>query len=244
MKPGSTFIPTLITALGVTVLVGMGTWQLQRRAWKAELIATLDARLSAAPAPLPTRIDDADAWTFRPVTVTGRYLPGGDMLVTGRPHQGRAGYALITPLIREDGGTPVLIDRGFVPLEWKDPAARAPTPSEAMTITGIARFPAARVFGQADNQPATGAGAAAWSWFDAPAMARSVGLEAVTPLVVERLPSPPDTPNDPPFPAAHPPRAELPDNHLQYAITWYGLASALLVIHVLWRRRRNGESPT
>lgn len=238
-KPRSALIPALITAVGVTALVGLGTWQMQRREWKAGLIAAMDARWNAAPVPLPAEIDDPPAWTFRPVTVTGRYLPGGDMLTTGHPHQGKAGYQLVTPLIREDGagGAPVLIDRGFVPLEWKDPAKRAtagaPAPSETLTITGIAREPTGRVFGQSDNHPESGA----WSWFDAPAMGRSVGLERVAPLVVARLP----LPGDPPFPAARADRPELPNDHLRYAITWYGLAVALLAIHVVWRRGRRRE---
>jgi surfeit locus 1 family protein len=221
-------VPLVVTLIGVTLLLSLGTWQLQRRTWKHEVVDNLQARLTAAPVPLPATIGDPADWNFHPVTVTGHFLPGHDMLLSGRPRQGRAGYELATPLLRDDGGPAVLVNRGFVPLDWRDPAnRRLPTLDGTVTIiTGIARLPQPRLFMQPDNTP----GSDAWVWVDLPAMAAAAGLPALAPLVVEAAPVPGLPPT---YPEANSTRIDLPDNHLLYAITWYGLAAALAAIYFI-----------
>lgn len=217
---------TALTVVAVPVMLALGTWQVQRLGWKQELIERIEQRAHAAPVPLPAALDDPEAWDFRPVTVTGRFLTDQSMLTLARPQQGRIGYEVVTPLQRADG-PPVLVNRGFVPMDRKDVARAAP--DGAVTVTGVARLPQPPGWFQPDGRSTDGV----WMRLDVPAMAAAAGLPAAAPVVVEQAPTGG-------VPAGIAPRVELPNNHLQYAFTWYSLAVVLLVIYGLsqWRRRR------
>ncbi|SMH58848.1 SURF1 family protein [Azospirillum agricola] len=225
---------TLMTFLAVALMLGLGTWQLQRMGWKAELMERVRERVSAAPAPLPAVLEDPAAWEFRPVTVSGRFLNDKDLLLLARPRQGQAGYEVMTPLQRADGGV-VLVNRGFVPMDRRDPASRAAGRVEGETsLRGIVRLPQPAGLFQPGNSP----GAEVWLRADPPAMAAALGLPAVAPVlapvIVEALPG--QVPGG--LPAGIEPRVELPNNHLQYALTWYGLAATLVAVYLLSQRRR------
>ncbi len=215
---------TLFTIAAVALLLALGTWQMQRLEWKRGLIERLQERAGAEPAPLPASIDDPAAWEFRPVTVTGRFLHDRAMLATARPRQGRVGYEVVTPLVRVDG-PPVLVNRGFVPLDAR--AAAASGPEGEVVVQGVVRIPAPPGTFQPDNRP----GAEAWAWIDIPAMAAAGGLPGAAPVVVEQIPTGG-------LPEGIEPRVDLPNNHLQYAFTWYALAATLVVVFLLSQRRR------
>lgn len=228
-------IPALVTVLGVAVLLGLGAWQLDRRAGKHELIAMLESRLAADPVPLPARIDDPKAWAFRRVTLTGRFIEGRELLLSGRPRQGWAGYELVS-LFQPDGGGPaVLVNRGFVPLDWRDPSFRNPSaiPAGTLTVAGVARLPAPRLFMQPENDPVK---MGAWVWLDMPAAAAALGVGETAPLVVELQTLNGQAPKGRPEPNRQ--RIDLPDNHLLYTVIWWSLAAALAAIYILWRRMK------
>lgn len=228
---------TLTTVPAVLVMLALGTWQVQRLHWKDDLIHRVEQRLHAAPVPLPATIADPAAFEFRPVTVSGRFLNDKEMRLIARPHQGQVGYEVLTPLERADGGGVVLVNRGFVPMDKRDPASRPDSRVEGpVTLTGMVRLPQPAGWLQPDNRP----GADAWMRIDPPAMAASVGLSNVTPVVVEALPDP--SRGSAPLNGIQP-QVELPNNHLQYAITWYSLAATLIAVYVLSQRRRIG-TPT
>lgn len=211
------FVPALLT------LLGLGTWQLERRGWKAELIGRIEERAAAVPVPLPARIDDAEAWDFRRVTLGGTFRHDRAMPVIARPREGRAGYELVTPLERPDGA-PVLVNRGFVPM---DGLAAVTRPEGPVTLTGVVRVPRPAGLFQPDNRP----GAATWMRVDVAAMVAAAGLTEALPVVVELPPSAGS-------PGGVVSRVDLPNDHLQYAITWYSLAGVLTVIFLLSQRRR------
>lgn len=228
-------LPLLVTVAGVILLLGLAGWQMQRRAWKHELLATLHERLTAAPIPLPDHIDNPEDWRYRRVVLRGRFLDGRDMLVSGQQRQGSMGYDMLSLLQPDHGGPAVLVNRGFVPLDWRDPAVRllpaaAAAPQE---ITGIARPPAPQLFMQPDNDPAA---MGAWVWIDLPAMAAAAGLPQLAPVIVDLVPDGPAPPGG--FPRPHAPRVDLPDHHLLYALTWTAMAGALATVYILWRRLR------
>lgn len=230
---------TLVTLVGLALTIGLGTWQLERLHWKQDLIARIDRQMAEPAVPLPTRIDDPSAWEFRPVTLTGRFLNGKEMLLIARPHQGQVGYEVLTPFQRAEGAGVVLVNRGFVPMDRRDPASRIAARVEGeTTLKGIVRLPQPPGFFQPGNgTPAPGS---AWMRADPPAMAAALSLGDVAPVVVEMLPgqggglagAPAGTL------AGIEPRVELPNNHLQYALTWYGLAVTLAGIYVLSQRKR------
>lgn len=240
MTRPNNLLPLLVTVLGVAVLLGLGAWQLDRRAGKHALIATLESRLAADPVPLPARIDDPKAWEFRRVTLTGRFVEGRDLLLSGRPRQGWAGYELVSLFQPTGGGPAVLVNRGFVPLEWRDPAARPSDalPAGTLVVTGVARLPAPRLFMQPENDPMK---MGAWVWLDMPAVTAALGVGEAAPLVVELQTLNGQAPKGRPEPNRR--RIDLPDNHLLYAVTWWALAAALAAIYILWRRLKRKYDP-
>ncbi|MCC2665307.1 MAG: hypothetical protein K0R41_2862 [Geminicoccaceae bacterium] len=217
--------PTLVAAGGFAVLLALGTWQVERLHWKEALIAERAAQLAAPPEPLPAQSDDWRAWDFRRVTVAGEFRHEAEQLYGVAAVAGRVGHDVLTPLVRPDGAA-VLVDRGWVPADQAHPAARRQGQLQGrVEITGIARYRAEGRPGwfTPDNQPEL----RLWYSYDLPALEAAVGMELL-PVVVEAD----ATANPGGLPQGGRTNLVLPNNHLQYAITWYGLAAALLAIYV------------
>jgi surfeit locus 1 family protein len=223
--------PTLFTALGVAVMLALGTWQVQRLSWKNALIAHIEARMAAPPVPLPAVIADPADWDYRRVTVTGNFRHDRELDLAARVHDGIVGYQIVTPLERADGGA-VLVNRGFVPADRRDPASRAAGQvGGTVTVEGIARVPVRRGWMQPDNEPAKNL----WFWTDLPAMAQAAGVAGgVAPVIVEAGAGA----NPGGLPIGGQTHLSLPNDHLQYAITWYALAVVLAVVYGVHVRRR------
>lgn len=240
--------PGLAFLVALALLVALGTWQLQRRTWKADLIQRIEAGLRAEPGEVMPEARWPD-WRgaedeFRRVRLSGRFLHDREALVHGLRSEGpRAtslGYYVFTPLERQDGSV-VFVNRGFVPAGLKDPARRleGQVPGRA-TVTGLVRAPEAESLFVPANEPAKD------EWFtrDAAAMARARGLSRAAPFYVEAD----TTPNPGGWPKGGGVRVDLPNNHLQYALTWFGLALTLVGVFAgfAWQRARrlSGEGAT
>jgi surfeit locus 1 family protein len=217
--------PSLATLVGVAVLLGLGSWQVQRLHWKEGLIAARAAQLSAPAEPLPAAAADWRAWDFRKVSVRGTLRHDLEQLFGAYTVDDQFGQHILTPLVRPDGAA-ILVDRGFVPAERAPVETRrqGEIPGE-VEITGIARYRAADRPGwfTPANQPAD----RIWYWYDLQALAQAVGLELL-PVVVEADAAP----NPGGLPVGGQTRTLLPNDHLQYAITWYGLAAALVAVYI------------
>lgn len=229
--------PTLIAIPVLAVLVGLGTWQVQRLAWKTELIERIEARTEAAPVPLPAAIDDPAAWDYVPVTVTGAFLHDREMFLGPRTLvEGgvtRTGAHLLTPLRREDGTT-VLVDRGWVPPDRQDAATRPGSqPQGVVTVEGLARLPGGRATLQPDNRPDD----RFWFWYDLTAMADAAGVDAVLPVIVQAGPA--ENPGG--YPVGGRTVLQITNNHLGYAVTWYGLALTLVGVWATASYRRTPD---
>ncbi|HEX2137388.1 MAG TPA: SURF1 family protein [Microvirga sp.] len=230
--------PGLAALVALGVLVALGTWQLQRKAWKEDLIARIEARAHGEPgAILPEEAWPswrAEADEFRRVRVTGTFLHEHEAPVHGLAPAERGapvqGFYLFTPL-RLPSGAVVLVNRGFVPSALRDPASRPESqpPGEA-TVTGIVRAPEARNWFTPADAPALN------RWFarDPQAIAVARGLDRAAPFYVEAD----ATPNPGGWQRGGQTRLDLPNNHLQYALTWYGIALTLVgvVAAFMWRR--------
>ena len=231
--------PTVFVALTLPVLLGLGIWQLERREWKTALLEHVADGMSAPPVVLPAVIDDPMAWDFRRVSVSGTFLHDAEMLLTGRSHRGRAGALVVTPLRRsepEAAGQIVLVDRGWVPVDRQLPESRSDSLAAGpVRVEGVARIPPARGWLRPDNRPEENL----WFWIDLPAMAAYAGAPTVAPLVVEAGPG--DAPEA--LPVAVQTAIDIPNNHLQYALTWFSLAAALLAIYILYHWRQSGRTP-
>jgi surfeit locus 1 family protein len=211
-------------------MLGLGIWQLERLAWKTDLIDRIEHGLAAPPAPLPARLDDP-VFDYRHVTVTGRFDDVHAFRLLARVNDGAAGIQVVTPLLRDDGGPVVMVNRGWVPLGADGkPAAYAPPPAGTVTVEGVARRPLPQGWMQPDNSPATNE----WFWADLPAMAAAAGLGAAAPVVVEQAAGP----DRARYPLGGQTNIDLPNNHLEYAITWFGFAVILVAIYLLHHLRR------
>lgn len=227
----------------MALLIGLGVWQLQRKVWKETLIAAMTSRLAAPPQPLPPqpqwgtlRQDDAE---FRRVSFTATFVPGAEALVYTPGSALRSdikgpGYFVFAAAKLAQGGT-VVVDRGFVPLDKKDKATLAPSePQGPVDVIGYLRWPETRgLFTPADD--ATGG---VWYLRDPAAMAAARHWGAVAPFYVDQeAPVPPGG-----LPAPGKLVVRLPDNHLQYAITWFGLAAGLAGVYGFWLYGRRREA--
>ncbi len=227
------FWPTLLTVAMLAVLVGLGTWQLQRLEWKTRLIAERQAGLAGPALPLPADDDALAALEFRKVVARGRFLHDRELHVGSRTSRGKAGYHVLTPLKVGDG-TMLLVNRGWVPLDRRDPESRpAGQVGGPVTVTGILRVNAHAGWLTPENQPADNL----WFSYDLPAMARAAGLP-LRPAVLEADAG--DIPGG--LPAGGQFRTEIPNRHLEYALTWYALAVVLVVIYIVYHRRRDGDT--
>jgi len=215
---------TLATLVAMAVLIGLGTWQVQRLAWKTALIAEIEGRSEAAPVALPETFDDLEAWNYRSVEVEGLWLTGTEQFMPAKVNRGELGEWLLQVLLLEDGRQ-VLVNRGWVPLCWREDTCRALPSSETVTVDGIIRSTFERGAMTPDNQPEQ----SSWYWFDLPAIEASLDIGPLAPVVVFVKPEEGmnDTPPVPQFPALR-----LRNDHLQYALTWYGLALVLAGVYI------------
>ncbi len=202
--------PLVLGLVCVAILIGLGIWQLQRLEWKRGVLAEMDARLAAEPVAVPAAPDLATDRYLR-VAAEGTIQPG-EIHVYTATGDGRVGYRVIAPFALA-GGRRILIDRGFVPIADKD-AAR---PAGPVSVTGNLVWPDE---GAGDPDRAKNI----WIARDLPLMAADLGAEPV--LLVAATP----TGGTEPLPVT----VAIPNNHLQYAVTWFGLASAWTLMTGLW----------
>ena len=224
--------PTLMTLPAVIGSLALGAWQVQRLQWKNEVIAERQARRDAPPlAALPERFDPAQH-EFRRVRVTGRFLHDKEMYLAARSFRGNPGYHIVTPLAVFPGH--VLVNRGWIPLDRKAPESRkVGNPEGEVTVEGYLRAESGPGWFTPKNEPEKNF----WFFIDIPAMARAHGIGKVEPYYIEAGPAE----NRGGFPVGGQTRFEIPNDHLQYAITWFSFAVIGIVIYLLYHRRRARE---
>ena len=209
------------------VLIGLGFWQLERRAWKHELLGDLQARLAEPPLSELPAASDLPALEFRRAQLRGRFIGAREQLLVGRSRQDRSGYGVFAPFELADGRI-VFVDRGWIPLSAKAaPDWRAEvTPA---TIDGVIR--AVR-----EDEPAAGTAIGNEHYrLNLGALGRQAGVDRNRVLPIYVVATGPARPGVLPIPRAA--ALEVSDNHLQYAVTWFALAAALAGVYVLASRR-------
>lgn len=238
----TTIFVVMMLALAV-VCVWLGTWQMHRLDEKEALVAAVDARVDAAPIPVPT----ADQWTglnldrlnFQPVSLTGAFRYNQTVtiftsLVNARGKFSGPGYWVVTPFALRSGGT-VFVNRGFIPEQMQAAAVADPEGEEAqVTITGLLR--PSEVAGwfvpEADTSRRV-------EWVrDTERLAKMVD-PASAPFAPFYIDMPAGAPGE--LPQGGETVIEFTNNHLGYAYTWYGFAIVAVVMlgFWLWRQRRD-----
>lgn len=219
----------------IAAFIALGTWQLQRRAWKLDLIAQVESRAQAAPvdAPRPAEWSEVTAArdAYRRVRVAGAFLNEHETLVQAVTERG-PGFWVMTPLRTSDAGI-VLINRGFVPAERRDPESRAAGAIAGPTVvTGLLRITEPGGGFLRANDP----GAERWYSRDVAAIADARGLADAAPYFVDAD----ARPNQGGLPVGGLTVLQFRNNHLVYALTWYALALLLAgaSLSLLVRSRR------
>jgi len=245
-RPGPrSWLGLLLPALlAFALLVGLGVWQIQRKAWKEGLIATLTERLAVPPEALPParvwpQLDQArDEYRrveFRAALDNTREALVFASATAFRPDVSGPGYWVFAPARLADGSV-VMVNRGFVPDSRRDPQSRADGElSGPMEITGAMRWPDTRYWFTPNDDAAHNL----WFARDPVSIAAAKNIGPVAPFYIEQ-----ETPV-PPGGLPQPGKlvVSLPDNHLQYALTWFGLAAVLAGVFISWAftsGRRNG----
>ncbi|RLK11410.1 SURF1 family protein [Ruegeria conchae] len=208
---------------GLGVLTSLGVWQMQRLAWKQGILAEIEARIAADAVDLPETVMEADD-KYLPVTLFGDMKPE-EIHVLVSVKQVGAGYRIIQPF--STAGRIILVDRGFVPTTAKQ-ADRVTGPME---VSGNLHWP-----DEIDSYtPVPDIDGNIWFARDVPTLAAALATEPV--LLIARSKTDPDIT---PLPVD---TAGIPNDHLQYAITWFGLALvwAAMTGYFLWRNRAPSE---
>jgi surfeit locus 1 family protein len=231
--------PFVATCVGVVLLLGLGIWQLERLQWKEALIARIESAMSAEAAPLPSH----EAWTpafletydYRRVTLSGHFLHDKEAFAYGFLSKGEddatiQGGFIVTPFERDDGSV-IMVNRGFVPTDKRDPATRRDgLLMGPVTVSGIVRGPESKnAFTPADDP--------AHNLFftrDPIAIASAKGLNEVAPFMIDADATP--VPGG--WPEGGHTIVALVNNHFQYALTWFALALGLLSVFFVFARNR------
>lgn len=232
--------PGIAATIVLAILLGLGAWQVGRKTEKEALIGRIVARSKAPPVAPPAPADwEPSRDEFRHVRVAGSFAHDKETLVHGlaaggTPGRALQGYYVLTPFVLAGGGT-VLVNRGFLPTELKNPSDRRESVIEgSTTVTGILRGSEARTLFVPAPDPSRG------EWFhrDIAGIAGARGLADVAPYLIEADAVPGQTS----WPRGGQLRVDLPNNHMQYAFTWFGIAACLVGVFSVfaWRRVKDG----
>lgn len=219
---------TVAAALMFGTLMALGIWQIERLHWKLNLIATVNAHLAAPPLSLARALAMGEDAQYHRVALTGHFLNNDEAYLFRTGPDGKPVYHVITPFALA-GGKALMVDRGYVPLELKDPARRAAGElSGVRRIVGVWRLPdSPGLF-----TPAPDLEKRVWFARDTRAMAKAAGVALLTPAVIEAD----ATANPGGWPKGGQTVVHFRNEHLQYAITWFALAAGLVLVYLAYHR--------
>lgn len=233
------FVSGIIVLLALAILLSLGTWQVRRMQWKEELLAQIEMRRSAEPVELAKAeqaVASGEDQEYLRVRAQGTFDHTKERHFFATD-AGRTGFYVYTPLLLKDGRS-LFVNRGFIPYDLKQPEKRqAGEVQGTVTLTGYVRN---RLQGKPSSLvPDNDQQKNIFYWKDWTAMVQTVGLDPATVLpffvdVDEKVQSPGG------WPKGGVTQFELPNNHLQYAVTWYGLAAALagVTLAMVFRRQK------
>ena len=209
------------------ILILLGSWQVQRLNWKTGLIDEYRARALAPAIALPDADISLDNFRFQRLALTGRFLNDKEIYINGRTYEGNAGFHVITPFLGQDGRI-VLVNRGWVSEAYRLPSARPFSISdEIQTIEAIIRAPQRKGYFVPENEPERG------FWFTInPAEIGSYQNvdSAITSFYVDQIRSGEVIT----LPIAADLKVDVPNAHLNYALTWYGIALSLIGVYIAY----------
>ena len=224
------FWPTLMSLPILVLALGLGVWQMERREWKRDILDRIAVNQAAAPITLDDLLKgDPLRREYGRVTVAGSFLHDKEFHLAARSLKNNVGIQVVTPL-RTDDDRIVLFDRGWVPSTRKEPAKRAEGQvAGRVELTGIVRRSQVQRQFAPDNVPDKNV----WFHVDVPLMRRIAGAKPDPALDAFFLEA--DTAANPGgLPVGGQTRLDIPNDHLQYAVTWFGIALALVAVYLAY----------
>jgi surfeit locus 1 family protein len=222
--------PTLMSLPILVVSLGLGVWQLERREWKRELLHRIEVNQAAQPITLDELLrGDPLSHEYGRVRLSGSFLHDKEFYLAARSLKNKVGLQVVTPL-RSADGTIVLFDRGWVPQEQKEAARRAEGQLKGpVELIGIVRRTQEQRQFAPENVPERNV----WFHVDVPLMRKLAGGRPDTRLDSFFLEAD-GTANPGGLPVGGQTRLDIPNDHLQYAITWFGIALALVGVYLAY----------
>ena len=223
--------PTFFALPTLLILLALGTWQVQRLEWKNDLIASFEQRSSAPPIELPLAGEVTADLEFRSLRLVGSFDHSRETFMTGRTYEGNAGFHIVTPFSLRDGRI-VLVNRGWVSESYRDPAKRPFTLVEGETeLDAILRFPGKKGYFVPENEAENG------FWFTLVPAQIVAHLELSSAAVTSVYAATIRNGDEVKLPIAARTKLNLRNSHLSYAITWYGIALALISVYLAFHHQ-------
>lgn len=217
--------PTLMTIPLLVCLIALGNWQLERLDWKLDLIEKIQIRATQTAGALPADARDLDDLEYYHVKIAGQFDHSQELTMYSVGPNGEPGYDLYTPMIFEKGKS-IIVNRGWIPEQLKEQNIRPTTlVSEEVSLSGLLRKPWFKLWYGPENEPENNM----WFYGDVDAMASQMGLSDYFPmyLYADKIVS------DNRFPVAGRTEFNIVNNHLDYVMTWYGMAIVLVGIYLI-----------
>ncbi|KAA0972737.1 SURF1 family protein [Aureimonas fodinaquatilis] len=243
MSPVRFWTALVLGLVSLAILISLGTWQVERLGWKQDLIAKIEDRANGPVLSfdeVSALFQDTGDVDYVPIRVRGRFDHTAERHFLST-YKGESGWNIFTPLILDDGSDAIFINRGFVPYPAKDPAKRAEGQiAGEVEVDGLARNPALEK-PDLDFTPDNDLAENTFFWKNLLEMAQGVELPEgvkLAPFVVDAKAS--EVPGG--YPTGGQTIITIPNNHLEYAITWYGIAAMLggLLVFLVVQQRRGG----
>lgn len=228
-RPG--FPLTVVTSVALIVLLGLGTWQAQRIGPKNQQVAAIEAGLAATPQALPVHLDDPAAVAYRRFAFDGIVSTQDPVKVYGTNLSGKAGYHLYMPVVRDFGRT-VIVNFGWIPYELD---SLPPLPAGRLTIQGVLMTNAVAGSFTPENDAEKGN----WYLADVHQIAAYYGLDSKDYYHFRLFADHTGNPNA--LPKGGQVRVNIPNNHFEYMLTWFGIAGGLIGVYVAFGYKKGRE---
>jgi len=218
---------TLFSIPALLVLLALGFWQLDRLVWKTALINNFNERASAKPMLPPENDADLSAIEFHSLALQGRYLHDQERFLTGRTYEGNAGFHVVTPF-RTNGGKLIFVNRGWVSEAYREPEKRPfSVENKEVSIRAVLRLPQQKGYFVPENEPERGF----WFTLKPDELATHLNMqEAITSYYADQIRQGEVLT----LPIAATMHIEVRNTHLNYALTWFGIALSLIGVYLAY----------
>lgn len=218
----------IFSSLAMIILLSLGTWQLERLRWKSHIISTINKQISLSPREINASvINDIKNYNYRRIKLEGTYIYNKNITIYSKVLNGKVGRHLIIPFKTKFGY--ILINKGFIPKDYNIDVAFAEN-AKNISINGIVKFQQKINYFTPKNNLITNE----WYYINLDEISKFLNIPLLGFYLIEE-----DNPKER-YPVGSQYNLKVPNDHLQYAITWFSLAIALSIfMHLLWRKNVN-----